>query len=273
MRKNDRGPGYVQSIERAFSIIEMLKLHRELSISELGSLLSLDRSTVHRLLATLRHLGYANQDKTTLKYSNSLKFFDIGNSVLRSLGLTEAARPFMKELARETGEGVNLAVLESYCVIYIDKIESQATFQINLPLGNYMPAYCTGLGKMLLSGLPEEEIRRVFQDCDEPGVRGRTFDHLKIRRYTANTPPNVDALCAMLARIREQGYSMDDEEYIEGLFCVAVPVRNHSGSVVAAMSVALPRIVGVDIQEKRQEILKKLLVASQKVSSVLGCPA
>ena len=262
---------HVQSVERTFAIIEALKERGALGIAELAEQLSLDRSTVHRLLSTLRHLGYVNQDPETLKYSNSLKFFDIGNSVQRSFGLAVTARPFMKALADETGEGVNLAVLQSYCMVYLEKIESSATISVNVPLGAYIPAYCTGLGKMLLSGLPDEEIRAVFSDSDERAVRGRTSDHLKIRRYTDRTLAGVEALCAELKKIREQGYSVDDEEYVEGLYCMAAPVRSFSGQIVAAMSVAVPLLGrGTQFRRKRESILPRLIAAANGVSAALG---
>ena len=105
MKSHSERTGLVQSIERAFSIIEALKEHQELGIAELSAQLSLDRSTVHRLLATLRVLGYVNQNRENFKYSNSLKFFDIGHSVVRSLGLGRIAMPFMKALAEETQVG------------------------------------------------------------------------------------------------------------------------------------------------------------------------
>ena len=259
---------YVQSVERAFAIVEVLKERGELGIAEISAALGLDRSTVHRLLATLRHLGYVNQNADTLKYSNSLRFFDIGNSAQRSFGLGAVARPFMRTLAQETGEGVNLAVLQSYCMVYLEKIESVATVSVNVPLGAYIPAYCTGLGKMLLSGLPDEEIRAVFSDSDEQAVRGRTRDHLNLRRYTARTICSVDALCAELAKIRERGYSVDDEEYVEGLYCTAAPVRNSAGNIVAAMSVAVPHFGGA--KTRRQTLLKKLLGTARDVSLALG---
>ena len=271
MEKEPRASGRVQSIERVFSIIEMLKIHRELSISELSALLSLDRSTVHRLLATLRYMGYVNQNKENLKYSNSLKFFDIGYSAMRALGLNNMARPFMRQLAEQTNEGVNLAVIDSYCVLYIDKIESQSTIRVNLPLGVYMPSYCTGLGKLLLSALPEGEVRGVFRNSSEQAVRGVTQDHLKLRRYTPSTITDVDRLCEELGRIRAQGYSIDDEEYISGLYCMAAPVYDYRGSVVAAMIVALAKIVGLDIGQRAQEVLPKLLEAARGVSEALGC--
>jgi len=262
---------HVQSVERTFAIIETLKERGALGVAELAAQLSLDRSTVHRLLATLRYLGYVNQDPETLKYSNSLKFFDIGNSVQRSFGLAVTARPFMKVLADETGEGVNLAVLQSYCMVYIEKIESSATISVNVPLGAFIPAYCTGLGKMLLSGLPNEEIRAVFSGSDEQAVRGRTSDHLKLRRYTPSTIVSVDALCAELDRIRQRGWSIDDEEYVEGLYCMAAPVRNSSGGIAAAMSVAVPCLGGgEEFERKRAAILTRLRGAASSASAALG---
>lgn len=262
--------GHVQSINRAFSIIEALKEQRELSVSELGSALDLDRSTVHRILATLRALGYVNQNPENLKYRNSLKFFDVGYSAVRSLGLNQTAEPFMERLADKTGEAVNLAVMESYSVVYIKKIESQSTIRVNLPLGAYMPAYCTGLGKMLLSYLPEEEIHSVFKNSSETVSGAGPHDNLSLCRWTSNTITDVDTLCQILKKIRQQGFSIDDGEYLDGLYCIAVPVFDYRGSVVAAMSVALPKIVGIDTCQKAQDSLRELLSTAKDLSAALG---
>lgn len=270
MKSHSERTGLVQSIERAFSIIEALKEHQELGIAELSAQLSLDRSTVHRLLATLRVLGYVDQNRENFKYSNSLKFFDIGHSVVRSLGLGRIAMPFMKALAEETQVGINLAVMESYSVVYIEKIESQSTIRATLPLGVYMPAYCTGLGKMLLSCMDEKEIRDVFRSSDEAASRSTPHDNIKLRRYTANTITNLDLLCEELANIRKRGYSLDDEEYISGLYCIAVPIRDYQGRTVAAMSAVLLKIIGTDIQSKAQDVLKKLTAAAGSISASLG---
>lgn len=257
---------HVQSLERAFAIIEMLSLHRELGIAELSDLVNLDRSTVHRLLATMKHLGYINQKKSNLKYQNSLKFFEIGNNVVRHIGLNEIADPFMRQLSKKTCEGVNLAVQSSNSVVYVHKIDSPATIRVDLVLGAYMPLHCTGLGKILLAHMSEEKIcHLLFSDTDD-----RTLKEKRLKAYTPHTLVTFDVLWEELQAVKSNGYSIDNSEYIEGLYCLAAPVYDHSGTTTAALSVAFPNIVGMDLSEKKAFILPALLETASQISKALG---
>ncbi|HOO88343.1 MAG TPA: IclR family transcriptional regulator, partial [Synergistales bacterium] len=140
MEGKQRATGGVQSIERAFAIIELLDAQGELGIAEMSRLLSLERSTVHRIVSTIKNLGYINQNPLNHKYSNSFKFFEIGNDVVKRLGLRQQAAPFLRELSEKTHEAVNLAILDGDRVIYIDKIESQSTIKVDLSVGKRFPA-------------------------------------------------------------------------------------------------------------------------------------
>ena len=252
-RKNS---GYVQSIERAMSIIEVLDEHGELGISEISDELGLEPSTVHRIVSTLKGLGYVNQNRENHKYSNSFKLFEIGNNVVKSLCLKKQAMPFMRELSDKTNEAVNLAVMDGKYVIYIDKIESQSTIRVDLSVGKRMPTYCTGLGKIMLAYMPETKVRELLED--EPFVR-----------FTKNTVPDLETLFQHLARIRKQGYCIDNEEYIEGLFCVAAPVWGHSGEVLAALSVAVPKFLYADT-ERLFAIRDLVIDVAKRFSTTLG---
>lgn len=118
--------------------------------------------------------------------------------------------------------------------------------------------------------MDEKEIRDVFRSSDEAASRSTPHDNIKLRRYTANTITNLDLLCEELANIRKRGYSLDDEEYISGLYCIAVPIRDYQGRTVAAMSAVLLKIIGTDIQSKAQDVLKKLTAAAGSISASLG---
>jgi len=257
LRDSKKDNRHVQSIQRAMAIIETLDKYRELGVTEIAEKLGLERSTVHRILSTLKALGYINQNPTNHKYSNSFRFFEIGNNVIQSLGFRRQALPFMQELSTKSNEAVNLAVLDGKYVIYIDKIESPATIKVDLPVGKRMPAYCTGLGKVLLAHLPEMTVRELFED--EPLIR-----------YTKNTITDIDELCQHLAKIREQGYAVDNEEYVEGLLCIAAPIWGHTKNVVAALSVALPKFRYSDDDDKIAHIRDILLDVARRFSISLG---
>jgi len=242
-------------VERALLIVEYLDENGEQGINEISRGLLLEKSTVHRLVSTLKNLGYLIQNPATKKYANSFKFFEIGNGVVKRLGLRKQAQPFMRDLSEKTKEAVNLAIMDREHVVYIDKIESPSTFKIDLAIGKKMPSYCTGLGKVLLASMEESCVRDLFKDR-------------KLERFTENTITDIDDLIKNLRRIKSQGYCIDDEEYIAGLLCVAAPVLGHAGEPVAAISVALPKF---RYDEKEIEpIVEAVKAASEGLSRELG---
>lgn len=218
----------VKSIVKAFDILELLDKRRELGITEISEELKMDKSTVYRLIATIKEKGYVSQNPSNNKYSNSFKLFEMGNNVVERLGLRRLAQPYLEQLARITNETVNLAVMYDANIIYIDKIESPATIKVDLSVGKKLPVYCTGLGKVMLAYMPEEKVMRILED-------------VKIEMHTNKTVQDIQALFRQLIEIREKKYAIDDEEYVEGLKCVAAPIFNYYGDVIAAISVAVPK--------------------------------
>ncbi|HCL78906.1 MAG TPA: IclR family transcriptional regulator, partial [Synergistaceae bacterium] len=152
----------------------------------------------------------------------SFRFFEMGNTVVKRHGLRQQGAPFLRDLSTRTNEAVNLAILDGDGVIYIDKIESRSTIKVDLSVGKRLPAYCTGLGKVLLAWMPGEKVHELLAPFPK-------------RRFTQNTIVTCEALEESLRTVRKQGYSVDNEEYIEGLVCIAAPVRGRTGEVVAAM--------------------------------------
>lgn len=249
----------IQSIERACSVLDLLDGQGEMGVSEIGRALALERSTVHRIVSTLKNLGYLVQNQDNAKYALSFRFFEMGSTVVKRHGLRQQGAPFLRDLSVKTGEAVNLAILDGDGVIYIDKIESRSTIKVDLAVGKRMPAYCTGLGKVLLAWMPGEKVREILSP-------------FPLRRFTPNTMVTFDALEEDLRAVRRRGYSVDDEEYVEGLVCIAAPIRGRTGAVVAAMSVAIPKFLYAEAEEKRERALALLMEASERFSLSLGFP-
>jgi len=143
------------------------------------------------------------------------------------LGLRRQAQPFLEELAEQTHETVNLAILDGKHVLYIDKIESPETIKVDLNIGKRLPSYCTGLGKAMLAQMSEKKVKQLFKEET-------------LTAYTPNTITSIEDLLAELSKIKRQGYSIDNEEYVKGLVCIAAPVKDYRGETVAAMSIAIP---------------------------------
>jgi len=217
----------VKSIIKAVDILELLSREHELGITEISNILELDKSTVFRIVATLREKGMVDQNPITQRYHNSLKLFELGNRIVEDLGLRRIAQPVIKELAEKTRETVNLAILDGSSIVYIDKIESPATIKVDLPIGKRLPSYCTGLGKAILAFLSNEKVDEII---------GTT----KFEKYTLKTHLNKEEFLKELKEIRVKGYSFDDEEYVEGLKCIAAPILDFKGESLAAISIAIP---------------------------------
>ena len=160
-----------QSLERGLLILSAFRPEEPLiGISELARMLDLNRSTVHRYVATLHRLGYLQQDPATRKYRLGMRVLDLGFSAINSMELREIAAPHLQELSDKTGHTVNMAILDDSDIVYIDRVRSprpgQSQIDLNLHIGSRLPAYCTSMGKVMLAYLPEPALRDVLDGTD-----------------------------------------------------------------------------------------------------------
>jgi DNA-binding IclR family transcriptional regulator len=218
----------IQAIERAVSILSAFSADRpELGVTELSEMLGLHKSTVHRFLVNLESAGLVERVPRNGRYRLGLRLFELGGLVLQQMNLWDEALPFLESLVRESGETGHMAVLDGGEAIYIEKVEARRALRIPSAMGRGYPAHATSLGKVLLAHLPEDEVQAII------ATRG-------LARYTPKTITDAAALAEELARIRAQGYAVDNEEYDEGLRCVGAPIRDHTGAVVAALGIGGP---------------------------------
>ena len=223
-----RDASSVQSVDRALYVMELLKENVDgLGITELANRMGLAKSTIHRLLTSLKNQGYVRQDPLSERYLLGLKLIELGSVVTQSLEIRNIAKPLMNQLVQETGETTHLVVLEEGEVVYIEKIESPFTIRMYSLIGKRAPVHCTGVGKAMIAHIPEDEVRKIVE-------------RKGLRKYTENTITKLDDLLAHLRDIREKGYSLDKEEHEPGICCVAAPILDHNGKPVAGLSVAGP---------------------------------
>jgi len=198
-----------------------------MGVTELAKKLGRGKSSVHRLLATLAGKGYVEKNAQTNRYRLTYKLFVVGSAATERLGLKDLAAPVMTRLSAETAESVNLGVLEGAVVLNIHRIDGPHLVRIQLEPGRGVPAHATALGKVLLAGLAPEELERWRRET-------------RLVRLTPRTITDWPRLARALRQAAERGWAVDDEECSLGLRCVAAPVRDARGAVVAGVSVSGP---------------------------------
>jgi len=219
----------VKSLIKALSILETLGEAEQPSytLTELSRRLHLHVSTVHRLVVNLVRQGFLEQDPATGGYRLGFRVLRMGLRVLNRLDFRRVADPLLRELNRKTQETVHLVILQTDHGISIEKYGSPQPVSLDAPLGGRVPLHCTGVGKTLLAYQSGDLLARLAKS---PGFE----------RYTSRTLTSLGQLKKELEKIREQGYAVDNEEAVEGLRCVAGPVFDHTGRILAAFSVAAP---------------------------------
>ena len=247
----------VKSLVKALTILQVLgEEEPPYTLTQLSRRLRLHVSTVHRLLVNLVRNGFVEEDPVSGGYRLSYKVLRMGLRVLDRLDFRRVAQPLLRELNQRTKETVHLAILQEVQAISIDKFDSPHPVGLDARLGGIMPLHCTGVGKTLLAHQGEEYLNRIAQS---PGFQ----------RMTERTITSLPQLRRELQQIRERGYTVDQEEAVEGLSCVAGPIFNHSGQVVAAFSVAGPatRLTPARIPEFADLVRE----TSREISYRLGC--
>lgn len=246
----------IQSIEKTIRIIELLSNSPSgLSLTEMSDALKYPPSTVHHIISTLMHHGYMNQASDTKKYSLGYAFLNISHRILENMDLRKVARKYLQELHQKSNETVHLAILREGRVIYIDKIQRPGSLSLATYVGFSTHPHAAAGGKVLLSQLSRDEVYEVYGSNLFPA-------------YTKNTITDLERLMKELAHIRESGYAIDDEEYYEGIRCVAAPVRNGRGEIVAALSIT-GSIFTMTKEKVEKELIDLVVTIGERISSEL----
>ncbi len=251
----NNGKGIIKSINKALDVLEILAQEkRSMGVTELSRILKVNKSTLHGTLCTLLNRGYLEQDPENGKYKLGIAILGIANAALQSMDLRNKAKPIIKRLSEEHNETVHMVVMRQGKVVYIEKQESAQSIRIHTEIGKSLPAHCTGVGKVLLAWMT-------------PGERKEIIKKYGLPRFTLNTITDEETLERHLANIRKKGYAIDNEEIEEGLRCVAAPIRNYSGKVVAAISIAGPsiRMPLNKLEEMAQSVMKAALEISRAI--------
>jgi IclR family transcriptional regulator, KDG regulon repressor len=213
------------TVGKALDVLDMVASYgRPVRFSDLLTEADYPKATLYRLLQTLTHQGMLTLDPDTGTYALGVRLVRLAHAAWSQSSLAPIARPYLDELARETGETIHLAQMDLGQVLYVDKRNAAKPVEMFAQAGKVGPAYCTGVGKAMLAYLPAEAL--------EAALARQSF-----HRFTPHTLASRDALLKELEAIRQRGHAWDREEHETGIICCAVPILSRGGRVMGAISV------------------------------------
>lgn len=252
----EQGAATVKSADRALTVVEYVAGKGSASFTEIVEGLGLPRSSAHGLLNTLCTAGWLNHNPANRQFSLGLRAWQVGQLYTGHQTLANAAKPAMDRLSASLGETVQLALLDGVENVYIAISRAPEGMRLGSSVGMRLLAHATGIGKALLSLLEPEDAEQRLNSVALP-------------RLTSKTVTDVHALARLVAEAKANGYALDDEEYLDGCRCVAVPLMSEAGGGMnAALSVTMPtaRTDG----EWPGSILRPLAEAAQEIRALMG---
>jgi IclR family transcriptional regulator, KDG regulon repressor len=257
-------PPLLTTLDKGLRVLEALS-ETETSSATLTTLsrsLGIHRTTLFRILGTLRARGYVSRDRDTDRYRLGARVLTLASAVLDDLDVRQVALPALQVLNRETRELVYLTVLDHGEVITVEHLESDQPLTLRARIGARRPLHCTAAGKALVAFLPEQDVEAVLAG--------------EFSAYTPRTITSPDVLRQQLAEVRERGFAWDDEEYIHGVRCVGAPVFDIELRAIGAVSLAAPTIrtpcerlwqLGADVHRTAREISHRLGASLERIEN------
>ena len=256
-RVSSDGPerDYVQSLSRGLTVLQAFNAERPaMTLADMARATGLTRATARRLLLTLVTLGYVCSDGRTFELTP--RVLDLGFAYVSSLQLPDIAQPFMEALSDRVHESVSASVLDGTQIVYVARVNTQRIMGISLAIGSRLPAAWTSMGRVLLAGLPDEQINAFLEG-------------LVITKLTSESITDVDDLRTEVYAVRTQGYALVDQELEEGIRSVAAPLRDRRGRTLAAINVGT-HAARVNLKELRSIILPALLTTARSIETQLA---
>jgi IclR family KDG regulon transcriptional repressor len=247
----------VQSLERALTILNKLSEYPDgIQITRLAEQVGLTKGTLHRLLSTLSNMNYVVKDEETDKYKLGLQVLFLSRNLLNHSNIVNVAKPYLEKLSQEVNETVHLCIEDRGEVIYIDKIESNQTIRMYSRIGSRAPMYCTGVGKILLSGMNPDQFEEIVSKIN----------------FIPKTPKTItskEEFINEIEKVKVQGYALDNAENEEVLRCIASPIYDHKGKIIASFSISGPNN-RVTMDVINHTLIEKMKQYSIAISRNLG---
>ncbi|MBL8703626.1 MAG: IclR family transcriptional regulator [Rhodospirillales bacterium] len=244
------------AIERTLAILEAMAVaSRPRAASDVAATLGVPKPTVHRICLMLEREGFLRREPDAKRFTVGPRLTRLAQGGLRAAARLGPRHAILEGLSREIRETCNLGILDDRSVVYIDRVEADWPLRLHFDAGSRVDPHCTAIGKLFLAYMPE-------------GERDRLLSALPLARFTDKTITGRAELDRELAKIRRAGYSTDDEEFLMGVVCLAAPITNAAGEVIAAVAMQAPR-ARMSLREAQRH-LPRLKRAAQRYSEVFN---
>ncbi|MEU8275913.1 IclR family transcriptional regulator C-terminal domain-containing protein [Microbispora bryophytorum] len=252
MARGDTGPDFIEALARGLDVIRAFQPGRPvMSLTEVAAAAGLARPTARRILLTLQELGYARSAQGG--FALTPRVLELGVSYVRSTGLWEVARPHLERLVAQTHESSSIAQLDGSDIVYVARVAVPKIVALSVQIGTRFPAMQTSLGKVLLAALPPDELERVLAEPSRSGIEPRWR-------------PGPQERDALLREVRAKGWALTDEQLALGIRSVAAPLRDGSGTVIAAVNVN-SHAAETSLEKLTEEHLPLLLKTAGAISA------
>ncbi len=217
----------IRAVERALDVLLCFTQQTpELTMTQIAEQVGINKSTIHRLLATLEKKRFVERDPLTGIYQPGIRLLQLAYLALEQNDLRRLAGPYLRQLCELQRENANLAILDSNDVIYLEVVESPQRVKLAASSGQRLPAFCTASGKAILAFMPEESVTRIIEHS--------------MPRYTPHTISSPEDFFADIRQTRGRGYAISEQEFEDGINAIAAPIFDRSNLPVASVSVAGP---------------------------------
>jgi IclR family acetate operon transcriptional repressor len=256
LRRETRETPSIQSLDRGLLILEAVgKSPEPVSLGQLAVLLGIDRSSAFRLANTLKRRGFLTNASAGRDYVLGPSVWRLSHQYDWSKMLARVAHDSLKALAAETNETAHLAVREGRKALFIDHVTSSHVIAISGQTGELVPLYCTSHGKALLTDFKEQDLIAMF------GAK-------PLKAYTKNTIQSIRSLAAECGSIREKGFALDESEYLDGVRCIAAPIRDRDGAVIASIGISAP--AARFPRDREREMAGRVIAVAAQIREMIG---
>lgn len=243
---SDLPPYAIESVSNALRLLSLFRQRDSIRVTDASAELGVARSTAHRLLMTLAHEGFVQQERSSRAYRTGPALLEFAFSSAGIPEIRQVARPLMETLCSELDETVNLMVLEGRSVRFIESVVSDRLVHVSGRVGALLPAYATAGGKALLAAMSQEDVRDLYESG--------------LTRITDETTTVMKELFEELDHIRRKGYALNLGESLDGLHAASVPMADAAGKTIAALAVSVPADRGGSSKLRRHTQALKVTV-------------